>query len=145
VSCADGSTGAPSAGSNFLIYWDADESRERLNGTTITKADGGATLLTATGCASNNSTKSTPTLTGDLFGDWREELVLRTEDSSALRIYTTTDVTSRRIYTLMHDPHYRAQVSFEQSAYNQPPHVSFVISTTVDAPPEPDSFVRQGG
>ncbi len=142
VSCGDGTTAAPSAGSNFLIWWDADESRELTGGTTITKVDGGGTLLNATGCASNNSTKSTPTLTADLLGDWREELVLRTSDSKALRIFTTTAVTSRRIYTLMHDPQYRAQVSFEQSSYNQPPHTSFAISTTMDAPPQPDIFVK---
>ncbi len=61
----------------------------------------------------NNTTKSTPTLTADLFGDWREEVVWRTPNSSELRVYTTTDVTARRIYTLMHDPQYRMQVTSE--------------------------------
>lgn len=53
--------------------------------------------------------------TADLLGDWREEVVWRQSDNKALRVYATTDVTERRIYTLMHDPTYRAQVSFEQS------------------------------
>jgi hypothetical protein len=141
VNCADGSAGAPSAGTNFLIYWDADESRELLNGTTISKA-GGGNLLSAAGTASCNGTKSTPTLTADLFGDWREELVLRTSDNTALRVYTTTNVTARRIYTLMHDPQYRAQVSFEQSSYNQPPHVSFPIGAGMAEPPKPDIYVK---
>jgi hypothetical protein len=139
--CADGSAGAPSAGNNFLIYWDADESRELLDGTSITKA-GGGTLLNATGCSGNNSTRNTPTLTADLLGDWREELVLRTTDNTALRVYTTTDVTKRRIYTLMHDPTYRMQVSFEQSSYNQPPHVGFHIGAGMADPPKPDIYVR---
>ncbi|MCJ7622480.1 MAG: hypothetical protein MUO76_03180, partial [Anaerolineaceae bacterium] len=103
VNCADGNGNPPSAGSNFLIYWDADEIRELENGTSITKAGGGA-LLNASGCSSCNDTKSTPTLTADLLGDWREELVLRESDNSGLRVYTTTEVTERRIYTLMHDP-----------------------------------------
>lgn len=141
VNCADGSSGAPSAGGNFLIYWDADESREILDGITISKT-GGGTLLTPSGCASNNGTKSTPTLTADLIGDWREELVVRTSDNKALRVYTTTAVTTRRIYTLMHDPQYRAQVSFEQSSYNQPPHVSFIIGAGMDNPPKPDVYVK---
>ena len=141
VNCADGSAGAPSPGSNFLIYWDADESRELLNGTTISKS-GGGTLLSPAGTASCNGTKSTPTLTADLFGDWREELVLRTSDNTALRVYTTTTVTARRIYTLMHDPQYRAQVSFEQSSYNQPPHVSFHIGAGMADPPKPDIYVK---
>ena len=139
--CADGSAGAPSAGNNFLIYWDADESRELLDGTSITKA-GGGTLLNAAGCSGNNSTRNTPTLTADLLGDWREELVLRTTDNTALRVYTTTDVTKRRIYTLMHDPTYRMQVSFEQSSYNQPPHVGFHIGAGMADPPKPDIYVR---
>ena len=141
VYCANGSSGAPSAGSNFLIYWDADEARELEDGTSISKS-GGGTLLSASGCSSNNGTKSTPTLTADLLGDWREELVLRTTDSSALRIYTTTAVTTRRIYTLMHDPTYRMQVSFEQSSYNQPPHTGFMIGPGMADPPKPDIYVK---
>jgi len=76
----------------------------------------------------SNATKSTPVLTADLLGDWREEIIWREMSNAALRVYTTTDVTTRRIYTLMHDPTYRAQVAFEQSGYNQPPHTGFRIS-----------------
>jgi hypothetical protein len=61
--------------------------------------------------------------------------------TTALRIYTTTDVTKRRIYTLMHDPTYRAQVNFEQSTYNQPPHTGFQISPNMPAPPVPNIFI----
>jgi hypothetical protein len=124
-----------------LIYWDADEWRELQDGTRITKA-GGATLLSATGCVANNGTHNTPTLTADLLGDWREELVLRESSNAALRVYTTTDVTTRRIYTLMHDPTYRMQVSFEQSSYNQPPHVGFHIGAGMADPPKPDIYVK---
>ena len=86
--------------------------------------------------------KSTPTLTADLLGDWREELVLRESSNAALRVFTTTDVTKRRIYTLMHDPTYRMQAVFEQSTYNQPPHVGFHIGTGMADPPKPDVFVK---
>jgi len=136
-SAADGkSLGKKSGSTNFLIYWDADELRELEDGTSITKFNGGS-LLSCSACASNNGTKSTPTLTADLFGDWREEIVWRQTDNKALRIYTTTAVTQRRIYTLMHDPTYRAQVSFEQASYNQPPHVGFHIGTGMADPPVP--------
>lgn len=141
VNCADGTGSAPSAGSNFLIYWDADELRELTGGTSITKT-GGGTLLNASGTAACNGTKSTPNLTADILGDWREELILHATDSKALRIYTTTDVTERRIYTLMHDPMYRMQVSFEQSSYNQPPHVGFHIGAGMADPPKPDIHVK---
>jgi hypothetical protein len=135
------SVGSKPGPTNFLIYWDADESRELLDGATITKF-GGTSLLTASGCSGNNGTKNTPTLTADLLGDWREELVVRETNNQALRVYTTTDVTKRRIYTLMHDPTYRMQVSFEQASYNQPPHPGFHIGSGMKDPPKPDIFVK---
>ena len=140
--CADGTTTVTvSPGSNFVMYWDDDEWRESENGTSITKPSSGATLLNASGCASNNGTKSTPTLTADLLGDWREELVLRESTNTALRVYTTTTVTKRRIYTLMHDATYRAQVAFENASYNQPPHPGFQINPSMPAPPVPNIFI----
>jgi len=141
VLCATGASGGPGAGSNFVMYWDADEWRELENANSISKASGG-TLLTCAQCSGNNSTKNTPTLTADLLGDWREEVVWRETAGTALRVYTTTDVTKRRIYTLMHDPTYRAQVNFENSAYNQPPHVGFQISPNMPDPPVPNIHVK---
>jgi rhamnogalacturonan endolyase len=126
---------------NFLIYWDGDESRELEDGTTITKY-GGQVLQTCPACAANNGSKATPVLTADLFGDWREEIVWRETDNSALRIYTTTNLTMRRLFTLMHDPQYRMQVSSEQTGFNQPPHPSFHIGSGMVDPPRPDMFAR---
>jgi hypothetical protein len=140
LNCGTGATVTPNAGSNFLIYWDDDEWRELENGTSITKVGGGS-LLSCSDCGSNNGTKSTPTLTADLLGDWREELVLRQSSNASLKVFTTTTVTKRRIYTLMHDPTYRAQVAFENSAYNQPPHVGFHIGVGMADPPVPDIFI----
>ena len=74
-------------------------------------------------------------------GDWREEVIWRESDSSALRIYTTTDVTKRRIYTLMHDAQYRRR-SWQNTAYNQPPHPSFHIGSGMADPPKPDITVK---
>jgi hypothetical protein len=84
----------------------------------------------------------TPVLTADLLGDWREELVLRESNNGALRLYATTNVTARRIYTLMHDPQYRMQVTSEQTGYNQPPHPSFHIGAGMADPPRPDIYVK---
>ena len=126
---------------NFLVYWDADESRELEDGTSVTKY-GGGTLQDCAECASNNGSKATPVLTADLFGDWREEVIWRETGNAALRIYTTTDVTARRLFTLMHDPQYRMQVSAEQTGFNQPPHTSFHIGAGMVDPPRPDIHVR---
>src|SRR6185295_16304202 len=88
---------------NFAIWWDGDLLREILDRTTISKWDCEKgrldAIFTAEGCASNNGSKSTPALTADLFGDWREEVVFRTTDGNALRIYTTTIPTEHRIRT----------------------------------------------
>jgi hypothetical protein len=136
LNCGTGATVTPNAGSNFLIYWNADEWRSTLNATSL---PGGVDTSGTSGC---NGTKNTPTLTADMLGDWREELVARETSNGALRVYTTTAVTKRRIYTLMHDPTYRAQVNFEQSSYNQPPHPGFRISPNMDPPPVPSLFVK---
>ena len=126
---------------NFVIWWDADETRELEDGTAITKY-GGGTLQSCPECASNNGTKSTPALTADLTGDWREEIIWRESNSSALRIYTTTNVTTRRIFTLMHDPQYRVAVSWQNVGYNQPPHPSFHIGSGMAIPAAPNITVR---
>jgi rhamnogalacturonan endolyase len=122
---------------NFLVYWDADESRELENGTVVTKYTG-QVLQSCPACASNNGIRATPVLTADLLGDWREEVIWREPSNAALRLYTTTAVTSRRLFTLMHDPQYRMQVSAQQTASNQPPHPSFHIGSGMLDPPRPD-------
>jgi rhamnogalacturonan endolyase len=142
VGLSSATTGQPLGGAqpnsiNFLIWWDADELRELENGTAINKLGGGV-LQNCTACSSNNGTKSVPSLVADLIGDWREEVIWRETNNSALRIYTTTNVTARRIYTLMHDPQYRVAISWQNVAYNQPPHPSFHIGAGMAEPPVPD-------
>jgi rhamnogalacturonan endolyase len=125
---------------NFLLWWDGDESRELLNGNTVSQYDGEGQGFTATGCTSINGSKSVPTLSADLMGDWREEVVFLCGGS--LRVYTTTQTTKRRIFTLMHDPQYRANVSAQNATYNQPPHTSFHIGGGMVAPPKPNISVK---
>ncbi|WP_293017557.1 rhamnogalacturonan lyase [Paenibacillus sp.] len=132
---------------NFGIWWDGDLLRELLDSNRIDKWDYAnsktVNLLTASGVSSNNGTKSTPNLQADLFGDWREEVVWRTNESSALRIYTTTAVMDKRIYTLMHDPVYRLGVAWQNVAYNQPPHTGFYLGDGMSTPPVPN--IRYAG
>ena len=125
----------PSA--NFLIWWDADLSRELLDGNHIDKYNGGR-LFTATDCVANNGTKSTPVLSADLFGDWREEVVLRTADNQSLRIYSTTIPSKYRLYTLMHDPQFRLSIAWQNVGYNQPPHPGFYLGKGMKKAPKPD-------
>ncbi len=126
---------------NFFIYWDGDLEREILDGNTITKMTGlnsFKTILIADGCSSNNGTKSVPCITADLFGDWREELILRTDDNTKLRIWCTNTETDVRLTTLMHDMQYRMQNGCQQSSYNQPPHVSYYLGSEAPLPARPD-------
>ncbi|MCG7215588.1 rhamnogalacturonan lyase [Paenibacillus mucilaginosus] len=133
---------------NFAIWWDGDLSRELLDHTggtgKIDKWDYNAgsltRLLTATGTSSNNSTKGNPSLQADLIGDWREEVIWRTSDSTALRIYTTNAVTTTKLHTLMHDPVYRLGVAWQNVGYNQPPHTSYYLGTGMSTPAKPSIY-----
>ena len=123
---------------NFGVWWDGDFLRELLNGNTISKWDWEreteTVLVSATGCAANNGTKSTPCLSADIFGDWREEVIWRSSDNKELRIYTTTIPTDHRLYTLMHDPQYRLAVAWQNVGYNQPPHPGFFLGDGMKLP-----------
>ena len=118
---------------NFGCWWDGDLLRELLNGTRIDKPGVGP-LHDAVGCRSNNGSKSTPALSGDILGDWREEVIFPTVDGRSLRIYTTTIETSHRLPTLMHDPQYRLSIAWQNVGYNQPPHVGYFLGEGMKQP-----------
>ncbi|MFG2019392.1 rhamnogalacturonan lyase [Actinomadura geliboluensis] len=136
--------GRKPSSANFLAWWDADPVRELLDGTHIDKygSSGDARLLTGSGVHSNNGTKAVPSLSGDILGDWREEVVWPSSDDTRLRIYTTRDVTDRKIYTLLHDTQYRTGLAWQNTAYNQPPHPSFFLGDRMSAPAQPQIYVR---
>lgn len=123
-------------GQNFRIYWDGDLYDEYLSGTAITDVDAsghGYVLLDTSkdGCASNNSTKANPCLQADFLGDWREEVIWRSEDNRSIRIYTTTIPTEYSIPPLMTDHVYRMGVVWQNSSYNQPPHLGYYLEDGV--------------
>jgi len=124
---------------NFAIWWDGDDNRELLDGNRIDKYGKGRLVSlgnyeTAMGC---NGSKNTPNLQADILGDWREEVILHSSDNSKLIIFTTTAPTTRRLYTLMHDPEYRLAIAWQNVAYNQPPDVSFYMGPGMSTPPTP--------
>ena len=125
---------------NFRIYWDGDLLDELLDNTTISKWDHAKqqsnTLFQMQG-NSCNTTKATPNFSGDILGDWREEVILH-DGASKLYIYTTTIPTEHRMYTLAHDPIYRIGMSWQNTAYNQPPHLGFWLYGNKGKFPTPD-------
>ncbi|WP_424991786.1 rhamnogalacturonan lyase [Paenibacillus turpanensis] len=138
---------------NHGIWWDGDLLRELLDHNWnapdgIGKIDKWnyetkqtVNLLTAENTRSNNYTKGNPSLQADLLGDWREEAIWRTADSSALRIFTTTHLTDYRLPTLMHDPVYRLGIAWQNVSYNQPPHTSYYLGEGMTAPAKPNIYV----
>ena len=142
----DGSVVGSNGGSyTFRIYWDGDlydeqlgdisnhnspylekygKGRIKINGKNVYEIDRSRTC---------NSTKGTPCLTADLFGDWREEMVFWCgTDSASLNIFTTTEPTAYRVPTLMHDHVYRMGVAWQNVAYNQPPHLGYWLPGRFD-------------
>lgn len=121
---------------NFRIYWDGDQYDELLDGITITKYPNSTALgvgRTTISGQSNNSTKATPCLSADIFGDWREELIVRNNTDDGLNIYTTITATDYRVPTLMHDHVYRMGVAWQNVAYNQPPHLGYYLPDYIDS------------
>lgn len=129
---------------NFGIWWDADLLRETLDGTVISDINptsyGRSNILQAWeyGATANNGTKNTPCLSGDFLGDWREELICRNADSTALLLFVPTTSATNRLRTFLHDPQYRVALAWQNAGYNQPPHPSFFVGQDMATPPMPD-------
>ena len=115
---------------NFAIWWDGDLLRELLDHERVSKYDWENRQVVDVQQFEgrfNNGTKSNPSLQADMLGDWREEVVIRNNESTELRIYTTTIPTQYRIDCLMQDVPYRLSVATENVGYNQPPETGFYL------------------
>ena len=77
------------------------------------------------GALSNNGTKATPCLQGDIVGDWREEVLVRSEDNASLRLYVSTIPTEYRFHTFLEEPIYRISIATQNVGYNQPTQPGF--------------------
>jgi large repetitive protein len=143
---------------NFAIWWDGDLGRELFDHQWDSSTARGVPVVykwdynnkklneifRATGTLTNNSTKGNPSLQADILGDWREELLLRSEDSTEFRLYTTTIPTVHRIPTLMQDPVYRLGVAWQNVGYNQPPHTGFYLGTEATEFPKANIYLTGG-
>ena len=136
---------------NFRIYWDgtlqdnlADGGFYQLdadgkptaypNPFTITRWNGSDFVTIASmPFHSCNWTKQSPNLSCDLFGDWREEVILH--DDNNLYIYSSAMPTDYKVPCLLTDHIYRMGIVWQQSAYNQPPHLGYYLpdaATTIN-------------
>ena len=121
---------------NMACWWDGDLSRELLNGTQISKYNPGKgiaeVIFDCDECVRNNGTKSTPVLAADIVGDWREEVILRTQDNKNLRIHVSPHETDYRFHTFMLEPVYRISVATQNVAYNQPTQPGFYFGSDLE-------------
>ena len=134
---------------NQRIYWTGDlvegildspgTEREAVVWTTT-----GGRVFQSNGCKLNNDSKNNPCALGDIIGDWREEIVVRTTDNAYIRIYTTPIYTTYRIPTLWHDHQYRNAMVWQCVGYNQPPHTSFFLGQLEDITIAPPPYTLTG-
>ena len=140
---------------NFRIYWDGSYLDQLFDGSyqynrdkedglwdqsayanpTIQKWDGSSftdvikfNSKTYNNAQTANYTKATPCLQADILGDWREELIMwNKQDSAQIMIFTTWTSTNYAVPTLMHDHVYRMGIVWQNTAYNQPPHLGYFL------------------
>ena len=124
---------------NFGIWWDGDLLRELLDHETVSKYDWKnheiVDVKKFEGIVFNNGTKSNPCLAADILGDWREEVIARTPDSSELRIFVSIIPTDYRINCLMQDIPYRLSTAAQNVGYNQPSEPGFYLGPDETANP----------
>ncbi len=130
------SIGEKPASQNFAIWWDGDLSRELLDGNKVLKFNPQTRKVEDCfifeGASSINGSKSNPCISGDLFGDWREEALMRSSDNKELRLYVSTEPTSYRFHTFLEDPVYRTSLANENVCYNQPPETGFYFGSDLN-------------
>lgn len=149
-SCIDGTTvhnGKPDT--NFRIYWTGDPFDQSFDGQ-YDATNGCAPRICSWNTESNaivtfqefaeydkpqtcNTTKATPCLQADLLGDWREEIIMTnyeadwSDPNCELLIFSTPEPTAYRVPCLMEDHMYRLGVAWQNSSYNQPPHLGYYL------------------
>ncbi|MBN1516622.1 hypothetical protein JXA32_08630 [Candidatus Sumerlaeota bacterium] len=126
---------------NFRFWWDGDDLSECFDNKKIEKWNYETSkverLLTTTDYHSaEGSWRGAPMFYGDIFGDWREEVVMRSPDHSSLIIFTTPIETSRRLYTLPHNPAYRNCMTVK--GYMQSHMLDYYLGEGMTTPPAPD-------
>lgn len=135
---------------NFRIYWTGDPFDQTFDGRYASEtglcaprirnyntAKGSINTFqefTAYGTPSTcNTTKATPCLQADILGDWREEIVMfrheddYSSDQCTLMIFSTPEETEYKVPCLMEDHIYRMGIAWQNSSYNQPPHLGYSL------------------
>lgn len=127
-------------GTNMSIRWAGDLTTQVTDGADYLnqKAVGAiydscrGIMLEPEDTLTNNGTKGNPCIVADIFGDFREEIILRTTDSNAIRIYTNTEVCDHKLFTKMQDVQYRCGIAGQNSGYNQPAYTKYYYGSDMN-------------
>lgn len=124
---------------NFQIQWDGDTGSELLDNNRVgdwnTTAKSRNTYVWRETFDGLVRARGALPFFGDILGDWREEVIIESPDSSELRIYSTTHETSTRLYSLAHNPAYRNSLTIH--GYKQSHHVDYFLGFGMSPPPAP--------
>jgi autotransporter-associated beta strand protein len=132
---------------NFRIYWDGDLLEEVMDSPGTAKQPkidkpGVGRIFLANAGNMNNDSKNNPCMSGDILGDWREEILIR--NGTGMRIYTSNYTTPYRIPTLWHDHGYRQAMVWETIGYNIPPHPSYFLGELEGITAAPPALTTTG-
>ena len=129
---------------NFRVYWDGDVYDELIadignhNQPFLEKYNAGRVPIDGKNLyeygynVSCNGTKGSPNLVADIFGDWREEMIFfNNEDKETLNIFSSSTFSVARVPCLMYDHIYRMAITWQNSGYNQPPHLGYYLPDVV--------------
>ncbi len=123
---------------NFRIWWDGDLLAENLHDGKVEEWNGGRLLTTwnaAIGGAAGTY-RNAPMFYGDILGDWREEIVMTSYDSTQLIVFTTPTPTTTRLYTPAHNPAYRNSMTMK--GYQQSHYTDYFLGDGMSTPPAPN-------
>lgn len=84
------------------------------------------------GVTTAKNTKNNPVIYGDIFGDWREEIVLPTADYDSLLVFSTWIPTDYKLPYLRSDHIYEMSFQNQNVGYNQPNHTGFYLGSDMD-------------
>lgn len=125
------------------FWWDGDLLTEGLNDYKIEKWD--PNNPTTTNSLPRIETMSNygavisnhnPMFFGDIFGDWRTEVIAMNSAFTELMIFTTNIPSSTRLYTMAQNPAYRNHMTIK--GYMQSPYVDYYLGDGMSTPPVPN-------
>ncbi len=118
----------------FGCWWDGDLLGDNLNDGKLDGAVGGREVTMYKFDGGGNG--SLPLFVGDIWGDWREEIVMINGAQNSLTIFSTDKFTNYRIYTLAQDPYYRNCMTTK--GYYQTNYVDYYLGAGMATPPVPN-------